>query len=487
MIGLTAVSSPRAATRPNVLIVVADDLGYGDLGCFGHPEIATPNLDRLAAGGLKLNSYYAASPVCSPSRTGMMTGRTPTRVGVYGAIPMMSPMHVPATEVTLASLLQKGGYATGHVGKWHMNGMFNLPGQPQARDQGFDYSFAVQNNALPNHRNPYNFIRNGIPVGPLQGYSGPIVAEEAVRWLTDVRDKSKPFFLYVAFNEPHEPIATDPQYSARYAQAHPDDPTRVAYYGNVTQMDAALGRILAVLDAQRLTENTLVWFASDNGPARTKWHNAGSSGGLREFKGHIYEGGIRVPGVVRWPGHITAGSTSKEPVCGVDILPTVCEITGIAPPADRTLDGTSVTAVFHGRAVTRPKPLYWQYVIASSPPQVALRQGRWKIVAAFDRPRPGRGAKDNDAFYDVIKRAPLTAFELYDLESDQAETTNLAASRPKELAAMKAALSTYHASVQRDAPVWPPFDDPRYEDARIEWPAYRAQPLPGKKATAKKK
>ncbi len=416
-----------------------------------------------------------------------MTGRTPTRVGVYGAIPMMSPMHVPATEVTLATLLKSNGYATAHVGKWHMNGMFNLPGQPQARDQGFEYSFAVQNNALPNHHNPYNFVRNGIPMGPLKGYSGQIVAEDAVRWLSEVRDKSKPFFLYVAFNEPHEPIATDPQYSARYAKAHPDDPSRVAYYGNVTQMDAAFGRIMSALEAQGLDKNTLVWFASDNGPARTRYHNAGSSGGLREFKFHLYEGGIRVPGIVRWPAHITPGTTTEEAVCGVDVLPTVCEITGLAKPADRTLDGASVTPLFAGQRLARSKPLYWSYVISGSKPQLAMRKDNWKLLAAFDGPRPGRGPKDNDAFHDLIKKAPLAGFELYDLATDPNETRDLAAQRPDKLAELKAALIEYHATVQADAPVWPAFDDPKYEDARIEWPTYVAKPLSEKASKGKSK
>jgi arylsulfatase A len=249
-------------------------------------------------------------------------------------------------------------------------------------------------------------------------------------------------------------------------------------------MDASLGKVLSALDAQGLAENTLIWFASDNGPARTQWHNAGSSGGLREFKGHIYDGGIHVPGIVRWPGHIAPGSISAEPVCGVDVLPTLCEITSVAKPADRTLDGTSVTAVFSGRPVTRSKPLYWQYVIAGSHPQVGLRQGRWKILAAFDGPRPGRGAKDNTAYHDLIKKTALTDFELYDLEADRGETNNLAATHPEKLAEMKAALDHYHATVQVDAPVWPPFDDPRYEDVRIQWPTYRAKPLPGKNAKA---
>src|SRR5262245_43845588 len=202
--------SACAATPPNILFVLADDLGYGDLACFGSPEIQTPNLDRLAADGLKLTHCYSAGANCSPSRAGLMTGRTPYRVGIYNQLVMMGPMHLRQSEITIASLLKKRGYATALVGKWHLNGLFNLPGQPQPNDHGFDHWFAVQNNALPNHHDPYNFVRNGIPMGPIKGFAGHIVADEAINWFSTLRDKSKPFFLYVAFNEPHETINSDP-------------------------------------------------------------------------------------------------------------------------------------------------------------------------------------------------------------------------------------------------------------------------------------
>jgi arylsulfatase A len=178
-----------------------------------------------------------------------MTGRTPYRVGIYNAIPFLSPTHLRASEITIASLLRRGGYATAQVGKWHLNGFFNLLGQPQPGDHGFEHWFAAQNNALPNHLNPFNFVRNGVPLGPQPGYSGAIVAAEAVRWLESGRDRTKPFFLYVALHEPHEPIMTDPAFADRYRARHPDDPSRVAYYGNVTQLDAAVGRILAALES----------------------------------------------------------------------------------------------------------------------------------------------------------------------------------------------------------------------------------------------
>jgi arylsulfatase A len=472
--------SPGAVTlpRPNILVVVADDLGYGDLACFGHPEIKTPHLDRLAAAGLKLTHCYAAASNCSPARTGLMTGRTPYRVGVYSAIPMMSPVHLRTQEITVATLLKNAGYATAQVGKWHLNGMFNLPGQPQPDDHGFEYWFAVQNNALPNHRNPYNFVRNSIPQGPIAGYSAAIVANEAVTWLTRVRDRAKPFFLYVAFNEPHEPVATDPRFAALYKKNHSDDPSRVAYYGNVTQMDDALGRILRTLDREGLAGNTLVWFTSDNGPARTRWHNAGSSGGLREYKGHLYDGGIRVPGIIRWPGRITPDSTSAQPVSGVDLLPTLCEIVGLAPPADRTLDGASVLPVLGGARLTRTKPLYWQFLWAPSRPQVALRDGDWKLVAALAAGRPRRGIRLDAETLQYIKQPGLSGFELYNLKDDPAEMTDLAAAQPLKLEALKGSMQKIHDSVRAEAPLWPDFNDPRYEQLRIEWPDYVAKPLP---------
>ena len=159
-----AVSVLAENVAPNILIVLADDLGYGDLGCYGNKIVKTPNLDRFARQGMRFTDCYAAAANCSPSRTGVMTGRTPTRVGIHNWIPMLSPMHVSSKEITIAKLLQQNGYDTAHVGKWHLNGRFNLPGQPQPNDHGFNHWFSTQNNALPNHKNPYNFVRNGIPV-----------------------------------------------------------------------------------------------------------------------------------------------------------------------------------------------------------------------------------------------------------------------------------------------------------------------------------
>ncbi len=378
-IGSIPVAAAEAKTsKPNVLIVLSDDLGYGDLACYGNEVVLTPNLDRFAREGLRLTSCYAAAPNCSPARTGLMTGRTPYRVGIYNWIPMFSPMHVPKSEITIATLLRKAGYATAHCGKWHLNGRFNLPEQPQPSEHGFDHWFSTQNNALPNHHDPDNFVRNGEPVGKLAGYSADLVSNEAIDWLTEKRDKAKPFFLFVCFHEPHEPIASAPKFAKKYAKF--DDPAREAHHGNITQMDAAFGRLMAALDQQNLRDETLVVFTSDNGPAITAIHPYGSAGPLRSKKGFLYEGGIRVPGMIRWPGRIEPGRESDEPICGVDWLPTLCAVTGIQPPEDRKIDGSDIRPLFDGRPVKRKTPLYWQFDYVQSGPQVAMREGDWKIV-----------------------------------------------------------------------------------------------------------
>ena len=264
-----AVVGPAAAgneDRPNIVVVLADDLGYGDLACYGADALHTPRIDEFAANGLRLTNCYAAHPNCSPSRAGMMTGRTPFRVGIFNWIPMYSPMHVKRSEVTIATLLRNAGYDTCHVGKWHLNGDFNLPSQPQPSDHGFNHWFSTQNNALPNHRNPDNFVRNGQAVGQLTGYSAELVTREAVHWLQHSRDTTKPFFLFACYHEPHEPIASSKTYTDLYPS---DDPSLSAHHGNISQLDAGFGALLDGLDKLKLRQNTFIFFTSDNGPAIT--------------------------------------------------------------------------------------------------------------------------------------------------------------------------------------------------------------------------
>ena len=464
----TATGTATAADRrPNLLVILCDDLGYGDLGCYGHPAIRTPHLDRLAAQGVRFTSCYAAAPVCSPSRAGLLTGRIPDRVGVYDWIPAGHPMHLPATETTLATLLKSAGYATCQVGKWHLNGLFNSPSQPQPGEHGFDYWFSTQNNAAPSHHNPQNFVRNGTPVGPLTGFSCQIVADEAVGWLARQPVES-PFFLFVCFHEPHEPIASPEELVASYLDN--DGPTarnrdEAQYFANVTNMDAAVGRVMAALSQRQLDQTTLVVFTSDNGPEtlnryRGASHSYGSPGPLRGRKLWLYEGGLRVPGIVRWSGTIDAGRTSDEPVCSLDLLPTVCELAGIAPPNDRPLDGTSLVPLLRGRPLQRTTPLYWSYIRALGEPRAALRVGPHMVLGHAAGSMRLPGGNIDAATIAAIKQQTLADVELYDLTHDPAQSHDLAAQNPVLRDSLAEQLRTRHRNIQADGPIWtfPPQD-----------------------------
>lgn len=463
------------AERPNILIVLCDDLGYGDISCFGNDIVKTPNLQEFAEQSLKLTSCYAAAPNCSPARTGLMTGRTPYRVGVYNWIPFLSPIHVRESEVTIAHLMQKAGYQTCHVGKWHLNGWFNLPGQPQPDEMGFDHWFSTQNNALPNHRHPYNFVRNGIPVGTIPKYAAHCVVDEATNWL-DARQAEQPFFMYLCFHEPHEPIATDEEYASQYP--YPDEPSLRAHHGNITQMDDAFGKLMRYLDEHKLSESTLIIFTSDNGPALTNRHPHGSAGPLRMHKGHLYEGGIRVPGLVRWPGVTEPGSQSDVPVSSVDFLPTLCAVAEVELPQNRTLDGTDILPLLKGGTFERSQPLYWQFNYARSSPKVAIRDGDWKLLASHDPADQGNLTDISADQMKALKSSQIEGFELYNLADDIGETKDLSKSEPAQLKRMVALMKGLYHDVQAEGPVWPEWEWPHYEGQRIEWPEY---PIPKRK------
>lgn len=429
---LAVFSTPAQAAPPNFVVFLADDLGWGDLGCYGHKVIRTPNLDTFARQGLRLTQCYAACSVCSPSRSAILTGRTPYRNGVWRWIPENHPVHLRTSEITIAKLLKERGYGTCHVGKWHLNGHFNSDQHPQPNDHGFDHWFATQNNAAPSHKDPVNFVRNGQPVGKLEGFSAVLVAEEAIRWLKARPDKNAPFYLNIWTHEPHVPIESDPRFMEPYRTI--DDEGIRQHHGNVTQLDHAFGLVMAALEELHLAENTFVIFTSDNGPegdghsGRTR----GSTGGLRGRKRHSHEGGIRVPGIVRWPGHVRPGTTSDEPVIGSDIFSTICEIVQIPLPQDRPIDGASMLPVFRGEAIRRSEPLYWRNHLAPEQYRVALRIGDWKIVG-------------NNG---------LTRFELYNLKEDWQETTDLSQKHPETFAELKAALIAQDREVLAEGPDW---------------------------------
>jgi arylsulfatase A len=436
LIALALAAAPALAQDrpPNIVVFLADDLGWGDLGCFGHPVIRTPNLDAFARQGVRLTQCYAACPVCSPSRSAILTGRTPHRNGVFTWIEAGADLYLRTSEVTLPKLLKGVGYDTCHVGKWHLNGKFNSPEQPQPNDHGYDWWLATQNNAAPSHKDPTNFVRNGTPVGPVQGYSAPFVVGEAVRWLEDRRDKTRPFFLAVWTHEPHLPIESAPEFQEPYKAL--DDLDLRQHHGNVTQLDHAFGLLMKALDRQGLTDTTFVFFTADNGPEGDglKGRTRGSAGGLHGRKRDVYEGGIRVPGIARWPGKIRPATTCDAPVIGSDLFPTLLRVAGAKPLTDRTIDGADALPVLTGEAakVDRKVPLYWRLNMAPHGFQIALREGDWKILASQD----------------------LQRFELYNLKDDPKETTDLREKQPERFAALRRELTALNAQIEAEGPDW---------------------------------
>jgi len=397
--------SVTASAAPNILLIYVDDLGYGDLGAYGHPVIKTPHLDALASSGLRLTNYYAPSALCSPSRAALLTGRHPYRVGVKSWIPHGSGIYLPAAEVTLAELLKQQGYATALIGKWHLNSDLASTTEPQPNDQGFDYFYGHNAFQIPTNKNPTNIFRNRQQQPMQSGYTAELYANESIKWLRDSAG-DKPFFLMLSMAEPHTTIENPAQYNQIYAQytngevvpipsgtAQPPKQKLIPrgpgeYYANITYLDAQLGRVLDWLDARPgLRDNTLVVFASDNGPVTPQWFqwwevNAyGDTGGLRGRKHFLYEGGIKVPAIVRYPGVTRANTTSAALVIGTDLFVTLARAAGAEPPADRVIDGHDVTAVLRGES-SAPRDLLWAL---TGELEFAYRSGWWKLMLDNNR------------------------------------------------------------------------------------------------------
>jgi arylsulfatase A len=373
--------SAHAADKPNIVILFADDLGYGDLGCYGHPTIRTPNLDRMAAEGLRFTDFYSAAEVCTPSRAALLTGRYPIRSGMCGHRRVLFPNSkggLPAGEVTLAEALRPQGYASCQIGKWHLG--IHPGGRPL--DQGFDHSFGLPYSNDMDARPNLPRGSSGSPTPPLDGWNVPLLRNgmtveqpaeqttltkrytgEAIQFIRD--NKSKPFFLYFAHTFPHVPLFASDSFRSK---------SRRGIFGDaVEELDWSVGQILETLRNEGIAERTFVFFTSDNGPWLVMGDQGGSAGLLRDGKGSTWEGGMRVPGIAWWPGRIRPGVT-QELATALDLLPTAVSFAGAENPRDRPIDGVDLSNLIL-KAESPPKRPFFYY---RGEKLMACRLGEWK-------------------------------------------------------------------------------------------------------------
>jgi arylsulfatase A-like enzyme len=429
--------SGDSPARPNVVLVMADDQGWGDTGYNGHPELKTPNLDQLAASGLRFDRFYTAHFNCSPTRASVMTGRHPHRMGTFGP---GSPIR--AQEITVAKVLQSAGYATGHFGKWHLNGK---NGDRNTKDVPGRAIFAIDplspgKMGFDEWVSADNFFdldpvlgRNGVPE-KFHGDSSDVVTDEALKFLGKQAAASKPFLAVVWFGSPHTPHEALPADRALYASLSEKEQN---YYGEITAIDRSVGRLRAALRELQVAENTLLWYCSDNGGAA----GPKSTGNLHGSKGTLWDGGLRVPGIVEWPARIPQPFVSQMPCSTSDIYPTVLEATGaVAQNQIQPLDGISLLPLFDRKTESRPEPMTFWANARSPQSHAALLDWPYKL---HTDPGAGRRRKgeDNDA--------SLPPVLLYDVSQDPKETTDLAAREPERVAKMTAALTAWKASVEK--------------------------------------
>jgi arylsulfatase A len=438
--------------KPNIIILFADDLGYRDISCYGSVQVQTPVLEKMAKDGLRFTDFYGGSAVCSPSRAALLTGRSSVRAGIYSWVHPSQKMHLPTEEFTIGEILKQSGYSTAHIGKWHLG--YDLeegsgPG-PDPGDQGFDYWIATGNNALPSHHNPENLVRNGKPVGVTDGYSSHLLVDEAIYWLDHKREKSKPFFINLWFHEPHQKVAAPQELVEKYGSMELPE-----YYACIENMDVAIGRLLDNLEKTGEAENTLVIFMSDNGSYRGRH---GSNGEFKNGKTTLWEGGIRVPGIFRWPGVISPGNVENTPAGVVDILPTILEITGADQLSGKKIDGVSLLPLFHGKSLARKQPLYWFY--PPSRPVAVIRDGDWNLVADPELDIP-TGNMFKEEYIGLIKETGLENFRLFNLRNDPKQLFDVSSENPEKFESMKEQMMELHKEIVAEAIDWRDF----------EWPA----------------
>ncbi|MBL6765387.1 MAG: sulfatase-like hydrolase/transferase [Verrucomicrobiae bacterium] len=438
LMGLACAAQMFAATKPNILFIFADDWGWGDLGCHGHPYVKTPNIDRLAREGTDFHRFTVASGVCSPSRTAVMTGHFPARYNIDGHfawVPSNAKRNMPdwlsLDAPTLPRFLKRAGYATAHFGKWHLaNNM--IPDSPLPGEYGYDTygAFNCAGEQMPVHEDAMN----------------------AIKFIQESHRDGKPFFINLWMHEPHTPFHTVPKYEWRFRDMA-GDADRI-YASVLSHADDRIGEVLDTLDQLKLTDNTLVIFSSDNGPARAVgsselklsydtatgagWGveaSKGITGGRKGYKAALFEGGIGVPFIARWPGKIPAGKVDKTAmISAVDLLPTFCDLAGAKLPSDYEPDGLSQVEALFGRGkAVREKPLFWK---SSAPwPAQKTRPDHWVSYAVVD------------GNWKLVTNNDMKYVELYDLVADPYEKRDLQKERPEVATDLLAKLKEWQATI----------------------------------------
>lgn len=441
---LSGSSTRGAEEKPNIVLIFADDLGYGDLGCYGHPTIRTPELDRMAREGMRFTEFYSAAEVCTPSRAALLTGRYPVRSGMcheqFRVLRARSLGHLPDEEITIAEALKGKGYTTGCIGKWHLGVWeFNPAGHP--RKHGFDHYFGLphSNDMNPSAVSPK--AAGKLAEQKAEWWDAPLYrneslverpadqttltkryTDEAVQFIRE--HKESPFFLYLPHTFPHTPL-----FASEKFQSSPR-----GLYGNVVEeLDWSVGQVLECLRREGLSEKTLVFFTSDNGPWLIQGQQGGSAGLLRDGKGSTWEGGMRVPGIAWWPSKIKPGSVTREMACTMDLFVTSLSLAGVSIPKDRPIDGVDIRPqLLKGESV--PHQAYFYY---RGTKLMAVRLGDFKAhyftQAAYGQPKP------------ESHEPPL----LFDLKKDPGESFNIAAEHPEILAAIAEAVTKHEAELVR--------------------------------------
>ena len=437
---LLAPSTPTALVyadgpRPNIVLIMADDQGWGDTSYNGHPELKTPNLDAMAKSGLRLDRFYTAHFNCSPTRASVMTGRHPNRCGTFNP-----GAPIRAQELTVARVLQSAGYATGHFGKWHLNGKNGDKVTTEGNGRAIlaDDPLSPGKMGFDEWVSADNFFdldpvlgRNGVPE-KFHGDSSDITSDEALKFIRKQAAAGKPFLSVVWFGSPHVPHIALPADKAPYSTL---SEKLQNYYGEITAVDRSVGRLRAALRELKIADNTLVWYNSDNGGAA----GPNSTGNLRGGKGSLWEGGLRVPGIVEWPARIAKPFVSEMPCSTLDIYPTVLAATGaVAQNQIQPLDGVSLLPLFDRKSEVRTKAIpFWNHN-GPQPGHAALLEWPYKLHANSKAVKNESGKRDGSPLHTV----------LYDVSKDPKETTDIAAQEPERVAKMTAALEAWKVSVE---------------------------------------